>query len=260
MAHKRTSKSGGKGQTGPSTSKREPGRPGKGAQVKKDHRAVGKKKPSGGSRRLVRDSRSKGPGLNSTFLTSVDRADALAEGVAEIAFCGRSNVGKSSLLNALTGRRSLARTSKTPGRTQRINIFDINEGKNLIFRLVDMPGYGHASVPSRIRRGFGPMIESYLLERASLVAVAVLIDARRDVDQEAASFIMWLQAQGIRVELVITKMDKIPRNRRLNRMTKLAGHYGVFAKPWQTSCSEGLGIDELRQHLMTLCAKERQGK
>jgi GTP-binding protein len=125
----------------------------------------------------------------------------------EIAFVGRSNVGKSSLLNRLLGRRGLARVSRTPGRTQTINFYRVNEA----FYFVDLPGYGYAAVSERIRRAWRPMVEGYLRGREVLRAVVVIVDARHPptpLDQEMGA---WLQAARIPQVVVLTKVDKIGR-------------------------------------------------
>jgi GTP-binding protein len=129
-------------------------------------------------------------------------------GIPEIAFSGRSNVGKSSLINTLLNRKRLARTSTTPGRTQEINFFRINDG----FFFVDLPGYGYARVPEAIRRQWGPMVETYLRDRPTLRLVVVILDVRRDPSREDLQLIQWLEFYSIEYIVVITKADKISRN------------------------------------------------
>ena len=128
----------------------------------------------------------------------------------EIAFIGRSNVGKSSLLNILANKKNLARISNTPGRTQLINFFVINE----MVCFVDLPGYGFAKVPEAVRRGWQPMIESYLRQREQLKSVVLLLDARHVPSQHDIRMRQWLQAQQIPTIFVATKIDKIPGTRR----------------------------------------------
>lgn len=130
------------------------------------------------------------------------------EGSPEIAFAGRSNVGKSSLINILVNRRHLVKTSSTPGRTQTINFFDIN--KNLTF--VDLPGYGYARVPEAIKKKWGPMIEKYLSGRRTLKAVVVIMDIRRTPRKEEQNLIEWLEHYSIAKILVLTKADKLSKN------------------------------------------------
>ncbi len=185
-------------------------------------------------------------------MDSVSTPDAVPEGPPEFAFVGRSNVGKSSLLNALSCHNSLARTSKTPGRTQRVNLFNVPLKGGLVLRFADLPGYGHARVPGAIRKAFGPMIEGYLLGRRSIRAVCVLVDARRDPDEDAINFILWLQESDIRVELVITKLDKIPKNIQINVLERMRKAHNMTRHPWATSTLSGDGVDELRDHLRAL--------
>lgn len=125
----------------------------------------------------------------------------------EIAFAGRSNVGKSSLINTLLKRKGLARTSNTPGRTQEINFFTVNN--RLAF--IDLPGYGYAKVPEAIRKHWGPMIETYLSERQTLRLVVLILDIRRDPSGEDRQLIGWLQFYRLPFLIVLTKIDKVSR-------------------------------------------------
>lgn len=129
-------------------------------------------------------------------------------GLPEIAFAGRSNVGKSSLINVLVNRKSLVRTSATPGRTQLINFFTINDS----FSLVDLPGYGFAKVPLAVKAAWGPMIRTYLGQRESLKAVVFIIDVRRVPGEEDIQLLDWLEEFGVPTIPVITKMDKLKRS------------------------------------------------
>ena len=125
----------------------------------------------------------------------------------EMAFAGRSNVGKSSLINTLVNRKRLVRTSSTPGRTQLINFFDIN---NLI-TFVDLPGYGYAKVPTVVRKKWGPMIETYLSGRNTLMGVVAILDIRRTPREEEQNLIAWLEHYSIAKILVLTKADKLSK-------------------------------------------------
>jgi GTP-binding protein len=126
----------------------------------------------------------------------------------EIAFAGRSNVGKSSLINTLLKRKGLARTSNTPGRTQEINFFAVNRRLGFI----DLPGYGYAKVPEAIRKNWGPMIETYLSQRETLRLVVLILDVRRDPTGEDRQLIDWLQFYSLPSLIVLTKIDKVSRN------------------------------------------------
>jgi len=141
------------------------------------------------------------------FLRAAGRpADLPEPGAPEIAFAGRSNVGKSSALNAITGRRALARTSKTPGRTQTINFFALGEAG----LLVDLPGYGYARVPKALRAHWGELVGAYVRSRESLVGVVVLVDARHPLMPLDRQLIGWL-GDTRRKLVLLTKADKLSR-------------------------------------------------
>lgn len=127
----------------------------------------------------------------------------------EIAFAGRSNVGKSSLINVLLGRKNLVRTSSTPGRTQTINFFLINNR----FHFVDLPGYGYAKVPIEVRKRWGPMVERYLSSREGLCAVVVILDLRRQPNEADHDLLAWLARYNIPEIVVLTKADKLKKNK-----------------------------------------------
>jgi len=130
------------------------------------------------------------------------------EKLPEIAFAGKSNVGKSSLINVLVRQKSLARTSNTPGRTQLINFFSVNEK----YSLVDLPGYGFAKVPDAVRKKWRPMVEAYLTGRKTLRLVIVIIDARREPSQDDLDLADWLVSNQIPFLFVLTKIDKLSNN------------------------------------------------
>ncbi len=181
------------------------------------------------------------------FVASVAAPGEFSAGAPEIAFVGRSNVGKSSLLNALAKRRKLARTSKTPGRTQRANLFDLRiAGQDV--RFVDLPGYGHANAPQHVRASFGPLIERWLLDSERLAMAAILVDARRDPSDSTMNFLLWLRQHNVPAEVVFTKVDKVARNRRLQRLKKLAKAYDVRTFH-STSSLKGEGIAALRTYI-----------
>ena len=144
------------------------------------------------------------------FVTSaVKKSQYPPEGLPEIAFAGRSNVGKSSLINTLVNRKHLVKTSSTPGRTQLINFFDINN--NLTF--VDLPGYGYAKVPISVRKKWGPMIETYLSTRKTLKAVVIIMDIRRLPREEEQNLIGLLAHFSIAGIWVLTKTDKLSKTK-----------------------------------------------
>ena len=169
----------------------------------------------------------------------------------EIAFAGRSNVGKSSLLNRLVGQRKLARVSKTPGRTQQINFFLIDE--RLTF--VDLPGYGFARVPFSVRDQWKQLVESYLSTRRNLRAVVVIVDLRRGVEEDDARLLDYLHAQGIAAILEATKADKLAYGARQRRARELAeGLVHAAAAVIVCSAQSGDGVDQLWKQVAICCA------
>jgi len=181
--------------------------------------------------------------LSIEFVTSAVDAKVLPASPAEVAFVGRSNVGKSSLINALANRKQLARVSNTPGRTQLINMFALPNGSTL----VDLPGYGYAAVPGRVKQGWQKMIEGYLLDREELVNVFVLVDGEIGPTKLDVQMLEWLRANGIPHTVVATKHDKVKSAKRQTRKKDLAA--GCMLEPgdivW-VSASKGIGIDTLR--------------
>lgn len=148
------------------------------------------------------------PFAQAAFLTSVAKlADLPPEGPLEIAFAGRSNVGKSSALNALAGRKRLAYFSKTPGRTQTLNFFSVGDNA----RLVDLPGYGYAKVPDAVRQEWDQLAGGYLASRESLAGVVIIMDARHPFKPHDVHLIDWLRPLGIRILALLSKCDKLSR-------------------------------------------------
>ena len=167
----------------------------------------------------------------------------------EVAFAGRSNVGKSSLINKILNRKKLVRTSKTPGRTQLLNFFEINE----LWRFVDLPGYGYAKVPVEIKKRWRPMVESYLTTRVNLRGMVWLLDIRREVSKEDLHLWDWLQAKQVPVIIVVTKADKLSKNKRNKQAASIAKSLGRKAQELiQFSATSGEGKDEIWQALRQL--------
>ena len=162
-------------------------------------------------------------------------------GLPEIAIAGRSNVGKSSFINALLGRRGLARTSGTPGRTRQLNFFVVNER----FRVVDLPGYGFAVGPERERLDWGPLIETYLRDRATLGGVVVLVDARRGLGGEEIELLGFLAEHDRPALLVATKIDKLGHGAATTTLRKLAGAAGATVPVIGFSAKSGEGRDRV---------------
>ena len=165
----------------------------------------------------------------------------------EIAFVGRSNVGKSSLINALVGRKSLAKTSNTPGRTQLINFFTVNS--SLFF--VDLPGYGFAKVPRSVRKDWGDMIETYLRERRNLALVVFILDVRRDPSAEDLSLRDWLDHYRIPYAAILTKSDKLSNQQALGRkkLIEKAMGKGASGNTILFSAKTRKGAEELWQFI-----------
>ena len=148
---------------------------------------------------------------NTHFITSAPNIQAMPEDSGiEVAFAGRSNAGKSSALNALTRQKSLARTSKTPGRTQLINVFEISEG----FRLIDLPGYGFAQVPEEVKKQWQKSLSEYLQERQSLQGIVVLMDIRHPFKETDNGLIQWAVDCDLPVLALLTKADKLKQGAR----------------------------------------------
>ena len=162
---------------------------------------------------------------STNFLKSAAKLDQFPKSdLPEVAFIGRSNVGKSSLINSLLGVKGLARTSSTPGRTQQINFFLINE----FFRFVDLPGYGYARVPEKIRREWGPLAESYLATRQCLVLSIMITDLRHEPTRLDLQMKEWLVQSGKPFIIVATKSDKLSGNELRASLVRASAALGGF--------------------------------
>ncbi len=183
------------------------------------------------------------------FLKSAPSLQFLPDAeVPEIAFAGRSNVGKSSLLNALTGRKSIARTSVTPGRTQELNFFEVGEPTRL--RLVDMPGYGYAKAPLKVVQAWRMLIRDFLRGRVVLKRTLVLIDSRHGVKDVDREMLKMLDESAVGYRLVLTKADKIKASELeavlAATQVEARKHSAAYPLVHVTSSEKGMGIAELR--------------
>ena len=196
-----------------------------------------------------------------SFLKSAPKLEHLpAPDVPEVAFAGRSNVGKSSLLNALTNRNSLARTSNTPGRTQELNFFDVggSEGTPLAFRLVDMPGYGFAKAPKDMVRQWRFLVNDFLRGRDVLKRALVLIDSRHGIKVVDRDILGMLDKAAVSYRIVLTKADKVKATdlaavlaaTEAEARKRPAAHPDVIA----TSSEGGMGLPELRAAVLEAVA------
>ena len=188
-------------------------------------------------------------------VSNTDPAKCPDSNKSEFAFIGRSNVGKSSLINLLVDRKNLAKTSSTPGKTQTINHFLINEE----WYLVDLPGYGYASVTRSKHRSWGSMIETYLKKRDNLITTFVLLDPRHDPQRIDLEFIAWMGQEGLPFSLVFTKADKLSKNHLMIAKkkweTKLEETWSELPPIFLTSSEERKGKEDLLSYIKTLLTK-----
>jgi GTP-binding protein len=172
---------------------------------------------------------------------------------AEVAFVGRSNSGKSSALNAITGRRDLARTSKTPGRTQLINFFALKEGQ----RLADLPGYGYAKVPAEMRNHWRELMTRYVEKRASLAGLVVVMDARRPLTEFDWEMLNWAREQSLATHLLLTKADKLSRSEAGNTLKGVTAKTAGYATAQLFSSVAKTGVDEARGIVLGMLSPSR---
>ncbi|HMN08860.1 MAG TPA: ribosome biogenesis GTP-binding protein YihA/YsxC [Gemmatimonadaceae bacterium] len=174
------------------------------------------------------------------------------EALPEVAFIGRSNVGKSSLLNLLVRRKAFARVSRTPGRTQEVNFFQVNDD----FVLVDLPGYGYARVSKSRRHSWQPLIDGYLRMTGQLRGIVLLLDVRRDPNDEDLAMLDYLAELGIPTLVVITKVDKLGAAARRERVQAILEATGVDeAQVIASSAHSGAGRDELAEAVVALVSE-----
>lgn len=184
-----------------------------------------------------------------TFLKSAPELKFLPDPDApEVALCGRSNVGKSSLLNAITGRKSIARTSVTPGRTQELNFFDV--GDPMRFRLVDMPGYGFAKAPIKTVETWRKLVRDFLRGRAVLKRTLLLVDSRHGIKPVDTEMMQMLDEAAVGYRIVLTKADKVKASELAQTVERTQAearkHVAAYPLVHVTSAEKGMGIAELR--------------
>lgn len=186
------------------------------------------------------------------FLISADAPAGFGDDTgAEVAFAGRSNSGKSSALNAIVQRRELARTSKTPGRTQLVNFFELEPGK----RLVDLPGYGYAKVPPAMRAHWGRLMEAYFERRESLAGLLIIVDVRRGFAASDNIMLEFAAARGCPVHVLLSKADKLSRNEARESLKKARALLFDRATVQLFSAVTGAEVDSARAALDAMLAR-----
>jgi GTP-binding protein len=175
-----------------------------------------------------------------------------ADDGAEVAFAGRSNAGKSSALNAIAGRKDLARTSKTPGRTQLINFFGLDGAQ----RLVDLPGYGFAKVPERIKEHWRELLTRYVEARASLAGLVIVMDARHPLTDFDVQMLDWSRANGLATHILLTKADKLSRSESATVLKQVRAQVEGVATVQLFSAVAKTGVDDARRAVLTMLRGE----
>ena len=188
------------------------------------------------------------------FLKSADSTAAFGDDSgAEVAFAGRSNSGKSSALNAIIRRNDLARTSKTPGRTQLVNLFELVPGR----RLADLPGYGFARVPPAMRANWKRLMEEYFTARDSLAGLMLVVDVRRGFGESDETMLEYAAERGRPVHVLLTKCDKLGRNEGRSTLQKVRAELGDRATVQLFSAESGEGVDGAQGAMEALLARRR---
>jgi GTP-binding protein len=191
------------------------------------------------------------------FLTSAAKpGQFVPDQGGEVAFAGRSNAGKSSAINAIVGRRGLARTSKTPGRTQLVNFFAI--GPDL--RVTDLPGYGYARVPEEVRRHWGKLMDAYFAGRQSLAGLFIVMDVRHPLTEFDQRMLAWARQAGCPVHILLTKADKLSRGAGSATLLSVRKSVGDAATVQLFSALKGTGVDAARAVLDAMLGVERQAR
>ncbi|GBF30212.1 putative GTP-binding protein EngB [bacterium MnTg04] len=171
---------------------------------------------------------------------------------SEVAFAGRSNAGKSSALNAIAGRKSLARISKTPGRTQLVNFFALPDGD----RLVDLPGYGYARVPEAMRRHWRHLMEAYFNQRRSLAGLILVMDVRRPLTEFDRQMLAWSEGVGCLTHILLTKADKLSRGKAMAMLHEVRSAVDPETSVQLFSATKKSGVDQAREALVALLNRQ----
>ena len=190
-----------------------------------------------------------------TFLLSAWQPHQFPEDSgAEVAFAGRSNAGKSSALNTIVGRKDMARTSKTPGRTQLINFFSLAPGQ----RLADLPGYGYAKVPEQMRQHWQQLLTRYVEARESLAGLVIVMDARRPLTDFDQQMLEWTHANGLPTHLLLTKADKLNRGEATLTLRRVRSAIGEGTTAQLFSSVDKTGLDDARKAVIGMLTAPRE--
>ncbi len=190
------------------------------------------------------------------FLISANRpAQFPPDKGSEVAFAGRSNAGKSSALNAIAGRKSLARISKTPGRTQLVNFFALPDGD----RLVDLPGYGYARVPEAVRRHWRHLVEAYFYQRRSLAGLILVMDVRRPLTEFDRQMLAWSEGVGCLTHILLTKADKFSRGKASAMLNEVRSAVDAETSVQLFSATKKTGVNQAREAVLALMNRQPAG-